>query len=190
MIIAALALASQFCARGEYEHVLTDRYVGPQVCARCHPRQAESWQKTRMANSFDVLRARVKPAEKKMGGLDPDKDYTRDPFCLPCHTTGYGLTGGFVSLKKTPGMAGVTCEACHGHGGTYANTIMNAKDAAFKLAEARMAGFVYPPTARICRRCHNEDSPFSGMVHKFDLKKQVKKGTHAHFELKYDHGAK
>ena len=34
--------------------------------------------------------------------------------CLPCHTVGYGLPTGFVSLTQTPKLGGVQCENCHG----------------------------------------------------------------------------
>jgi hypothetical protein len=34
--------------------------------------------------------------------------------CLVCHTVGDGLPTGFVSLAKTPKLAGVQCENCHG----------------------------------------------------------------------------
>jgi hypothetical protein len=40
--------------------------------------------------------------------------------CLPCHDVGYGLPTGFSSLAKTPGLAGVQCENCHGPGGNHA----------------------------------------------------------------------
>lgn len=123
-----------------------------------------------------------------MAGLDPYKDYTQEQFCLPCHTTGFGLIGGFVSIEKTPDMAGVTCEACHGPGGAYAGTTMNTDDPTFKTTEARKAGLIYPPTARVCRKCHNEDSPFIDMKYIFNLKERIKKGTHEHFQLQYDHG--
>ncbi|MCG6534756.1 MAG: hypothetical protein L7F78_08720, partial [Syntrophales bacterium LBB04] len=140
------------------------------------------------ANSFDVLRPGEKSQEKKMAGLDPDQDYTRDEACLPCHTTGYGLVGGFVSLEQTPAMAGVSCEACHGHGGTYVNTVMNVAGRTFQTAAARKEGLRYPPTENVCRECHNARSPFVGMDYKFHFNERVELGTHEHHHLKYEHG--
>ena len=172
---------------GQHDHVFSGTYVGPRVCQECHEEQAESWHETRMAMTFEVLRPGVKVQEKKMAGLDPDFDYTHDEECLPCHTTGYGLVGGFVSIEITPDMAGVTCEACHGPGGSYAEGPMRTSDSDFTAAGAGEAGLVYPPTAVVCRRCHNEDSPFIDMDYEFDYADRVAQGTHAHYELKYDH---
>lgn len=171
-----------------YQHVSTGRFVGPNKCKECHQAQYDSWKKSRMANSFEVLRPGQKAQEKRMAELDPDKDYTHDATCLPCHTTGYGLIGGFVSIEQTPEMAGVTCEACHGHGGTYVKTFMDPKNPNFKTTDARKAGLVYPPTENVCRMCHNSHSPFVGMDYKFDYKERVKLGTHEHYRLKYEHG--
>ncbi len=117
---------------GKYDHISKGQFVGPGKCRECHKEQYDSWKKTRMANSFNVLRPGVNAKEKQMVGIDPDKDYTHDETCLPCHTTGYGLVGGFVSIEKTPEMAGVSCEACHGHGGSYVNTVMSPKNPRFK----------------------------------------------------------
>lgn len=172
---------------GRHHHPSPGTYVGPENCKECHEDQAASWQETRMAMTFEVLRPGVKVQEKEMAGLDPDFDYTSDEDCLPCHTTGYGLEGGFVSYEKTPNMAGVTCEACHGPGGAYAEGLMGAQDANFTTADARDAGLVYPPTAWVCLSCHNDESPFIGMDYKFDFSERVAQGTHAHFQLKYDH---
>ena len=172
---------------GHHDHVSPGCYVGPESCKECHEKQAESWQETRMAMTFEVLRPGVKVKEKEMAGLDPDHDYTSDEECLPCHTTGYGMEGGFVSFEKTPNMAGVTCESCHGPGGAYAEGLMRSGDTDFTTAEARDAGLVYPPKAWVCLRCHNEDSPFVGMDYEFDFSDRVEQGTHAHFQLKYDH---
>ena len=172
----------------QYKHVSTGQFVGPNKCKECHQAQYDSWKKSRMASSFEVLRPGQKVQEKLMAELDPDKDYTRDATCLPCHTTGYGLVGGFVSIEKTPEMAGVTCEACHGHGGTYVKTFMDPKNPAFKTAEARKAGLIYPPTENVCRMCHNAHSPFVGMEYKFEFDERVKLGTHEHYRLKYEHG--
>jgi len=96
--------------------------------------------------------------------------------------------GGFVSFEKTPEMAGVTCEACHGAGGAYAGTAMNPKTPNFTTQEVREKGLVYPPTARVCAKCHNEDSPFIGKDYKFAYDERVKLGTHRHFPLEHDHG--
>ncbi|OHE17047.1 MAG: hypothetical protein A2X96_08975 [Syntrophobacterales bacterium GWC2_56_13] len=171
-----------------YGHPSRGQFVGPNVCKRCHEKQYASWKKTRMANSFDVLRPGEKAQEKRIAELDPDKDYTHDEICLRCHTTGYGLVGGFVSIEQTPEMAGVTCEACHGHGGTFVGTVMDLKNPTFTTSDARKAGLVYPPTENVCRMCHNSHSPFVGMNYKFNYKERVKLGTHEHYRLKYEHG--
>jgi hypothetical protein len=171
-----------------HEHASVEKFVGPGQCKQCHPKQYESWKQTRMANSFNVLRPGEKAQEKRMVGLDPAVDYTHDSLCLPCHTTGYGLVGGFVSIEKTPEMAGVTCEACHGNGGSYARSVMDPKNPSFTTVSARKAGLVYPPTENVCRECHNAHSPFVGMDYKFVFDERVKLGTHEHFLLAYEHG--
>ena len=188
LAIALIGIGSfGYLAIPKHSHTAMQGYVGPKVCGKCHEKQAASWITTRMAQSFDVLRAGSKVKEKELVGLDPNEDYTRDVNCIPCHTTGYGKVGGFVSIEKTPDMAGVTCEACHGAGGVYVNNVMETADPTFNTSKARSAGLIYPPTARVCRACHNEDSPFIDMNYKFDYAQRVEKGTHKHFALKYEH---
>ena len=172
----------------KHEHISEAKYIGPKKCAKCHEQQAAYWSETRMAKSFEVLRPGAKAKQKEMAKLDPNKDYTHEPKCLRCHTTGYGLVGGFESFEKTPDMAGVTCEACHGAGGAYAESVMRSDRPSFLTAEARQAGLVYPPKETVCRSCHNSESPFVGMDYKFDYEERVRKGTHRHFKLKYEHG--
>jgi len=184
IVIAGLGL---YLVRHSYEHVTPDKYLGPGQCKACHPKQYDSWEKTRMANSFSVLRPGEKAEEKRLAGLDPAADYTHDAACLPCHTTGYGLVGGFISIERTPDMAGVTCESCHGPGGSYANAVMTLDKPEFTTAEARKSGLVYPPTEEVCRACHNSKSPFVGKDYTFDYPERVKLGTHEHFKLKYAH---
>ncbi|MBI5664310.1 MAG: hypothetical protein HZC49_04355 [Nitrospirae bacterium] len=161
-------------------------YIGAKKCKACHMKQFKSWSETSMAKSFDNLKAGVMVAEKKKAGLE-DKDYTTDPKCLKCHTTGYGK-GGFVSMEKTPDLAGVQCEMCHGAGSEY--SALMKKDKNFKLADAKAQGLIIPSEdEKGCMSCHGGDSPFVEKVdakYKFDFKDRLKK-THEHFPLKQQH---
>jgi len=185
-VLLALAVGAAVALRTPREHGESSGYVGPDRCAKCHPEEHESWAETRMARSFDVLRPGQAVKEKVTAGLDPGRDYTRDPKCLACHTTGYGRVGGFVSIEKTPSLAGVTCEACHGGGGQYVDTVMGPERPTFELAEAREKGLRYPPTQEVCRVCHNPQSPFVGEDYRFDFEERVGQGTHRHIKLKYE----
>lgn len=169
---------------GDYEHVFSGSFDGPDSCRECHAEEVASWHDTPMANTFAVLRPGVRAERKKTAGLDPDFDYTHDKDCLPCHTTGYGLMGGFVSIEETPEMAGITCEACHGPGGTYADSPLRHRDLDSAPAGARESGLLYPPSAEVCRLCHNKNSPFAGSAGEFDFIAEVKQGTHAYHRSK------
>src|SRR3990170_2624824 len=110
IILLAVAGAIIHYSMNSYEHIsagLYVGYVGPAKCKECHKKQYASWKKTRMANTFEVLRPGEKAREKRLAGLDPNKDYTNDESCLPCHTTGYGFAGGFFFLEKKTENAGV-----------------------------------------------------------------------------------
>lgn len=163
-------------------------YIGAKKCKACHMKQYKAWQKTNMATSFENLKPGVKAEEKKKAGLDPDKDYTQDADCLRCHTTGYGKPSGFVSIEKTPNLANVQCESCHGPGADF-RKIMK-KDKKFKLADAVAAGLSIPNEENNnCMECHGGDSPFNEKVdpkYKFEIKERLK-NTHEHFPLKYEH---
>jgi len=161
-------------------------YIGAKKCKACHMKQFKSWSATKMATSFENLKAGVKVAEKKKAGLE-DKDYTADPKCLKCHTTGYGK-GGFVSIEKTPEFEGVQCEACHGAGGEFSKLMK--KNKSFPLADVKAAGLIIPSEdEKGCMACHGGESPFVEKVdakYKFDFKERLK-NTHEHFPLKNQH---
>jgi hypothetical protein len=167
-------------AKGEYS------YIGTKKCKVCHLKQYKSWAETKMANAFDLLKPGERAEAKTKAGLDPKKDYTRDPECLPCHTTGYGKPGGFVSLEKTPELAGVGCEVCHGAGSEFTlKQFMSNDNKNYQRKELVQVGLINPPTAKTCTElCHNEKSPF---FKPFDFEKRKKEGTHEHFPLKYKH---
>ncbi len=158
-------------------------YIGVKKCKMCHMKQYKSWKETGMARSFDTLKPGTYAEEKKKAGLDPNKDYTTDPNCLKCHTTGYGKPGGFKSMDATPGLAGVQCEVCHGPGSKYI-TVMK-KNRKYKRAEIKAAGLVIPSEdEKGCLECHGgADNPFAK---KWNFKEALEK-SHKHFPLKYQH---
>ena len=160
------------------------QYLGVKRCRPCHLAQAKSWEQTKMAQSFELLKPGVVAESKRAHKLDPEKDYTRDASCLPCHVTGYGKPGGFVSVDETPILVGVQCEQCHGPGAGYLKpNLMSLQNKEYKLAEVVAAGLIIPE-AKTCEGCHNEENPF----HKpFNFETQKNQGTHQHLPLKYRH---
>jgi len=83
------------------------QYTGARNCTGCHDQVHNTEVLTPHAGAF--TNAQFVAA----GGQT-------NSSCLPCHTVGYGLLTGFVSLSKTPQLAGVQCENCHGPAGNHA----------------------------------------------------------------------
>ncbi len=163
-------------------------YIGSAKCKKCHIKQYKSWEETTMAQSFNNLRPGERSEEKLAAGLDPEKDYTADPECVYCHTTGFGKEGGFVDEASTPDLLGVGCEMCHGPGGTYvADEYMSLKNKEYKRADIEAVGSVYPPREEECMQCHNDESPFVGEGYIFDFEQKKAEGAHESFELRYEH---
>jgi hypothetical protein len=122
-------------------------YVGSKACKMCHQGEAkgkqwEIWMASKHANA--------------MKALDAAKGEDKNPKCLKCHTTGYGV-GGYAegdTLKVKPEVCGaVGCEGCHGPGSEYkAMAVMKDKKAAVA------AGLIIPDE-KTCVVCHNAESP-------------------------------
>ena len=139
-------------------HAEEFQYVGNKMCMGCHRAEFKAWQNDYHAQALDDLKPGVKAEAKTKCGLDPQKDYTDDASCLPCHATGYGKPA-----KSKADLSNVGCESCHGPGSGYRNIkIMNKKkykenrEAQHKLAVE--AGLV-EPTEALCVECHNDKSP-------------------------------
>lgn len=164
-------------------------FVSSKKCKMCHLKQYSSWEETKMARALEVLKPGQAVEAKKKQGLDPEADYTSDPECLQCHSTGYGKPGGFVSLEETPNLAGVGCESCHGPGSEYLKPeLMSLKNKEHTLESVREAGLIYPVTEETCKsQCHNEKSPFVSKDQAFDFKEMKSKGVHESVPLKYEH---
>ena len=88
------------------------RFLTAQNCASCHAREHSVWAGSKHAHAMDPL-TRVK------------KEF--DSSCVACHVTGSGQPEGFVDLYKTPILANVQCEACHGAGREHAQNPTSAK---------------------------------------------------------------
>lgn len=73
--------------------------------------------------------------------------YYEEPRCLTCHTTGYGVQTGFVSLKETPKLINIQCEGCHGPGSKHNELGENG---------GFLAGTDRPEILKkMCQACHN-----------------------------------
>ena len=70
-----------------------------------------------------------------------------DPECQRCHTTGYGLPGGFASARRGAARHEVGCESCHGPSQGHA-------------AEPAVRTAHYAQAKNYCTGCHDrENSP-------------------------------
>lgn len=75
------------------------RIAGSESCRKCHEEDCRVWDASKHTQAWKSLLA---------------KGAHVDPECQRCHTTGYGLPGGFVSVRRSPDRVNVGCESCHG----------------------------------------------------------------------------
>jgi hypothetical protein len=105
-------------------------FAGAGSCADCHQSIHDSEVNTPHASALQTLQ---------------QVHMDTNPNCLPCHTVGFGLTTGFTSASKTPYLAGVQCENCHG---AAANHAANPQDLTVK-PRVELA-------AEVCGGCHTD----------------------------------
>jgi len=104
---------------------IVDRYLGIEMCRRCHADIMPRFVLSKHFRAFETLRQR---------------DSSTKAECVACHTTGYGRPGGYdpeTEQKGAPYLQGVQCEACHGPG------TLHARDGSY-VKSARES----------CRVCH------------------------------------
>ncbi len=95
---------SRYLSRDNITGKISERFLGMETCARCHPDIMADFMVTEHFRAFTLLTITGKET---------------DPSCLPCHTTGYGLFSGYDPVEEQKGginLQGVQCEACHGQG--------------------------------------------------------------------------
>ena len=105
-------------------------YVGMEKCNECHPEHVKTYSGWKYSRNFRILEMRHKE---------------HDPECLPCHTTGYGEPGGFVSVEETPHMKNIQCEVCHGPASLHLKA---------PTVEEHQRTLSIP--TNICTRCHRQ----------------------------------
>ena len=159
----------------------TIAYVGVDKCRMCHISHYDSWSGTKMSKAFDLLKKGVRMEAKKKAGIE-DEDYTKNDFCLSCHTTGYGLPGGFISLEETPDLTGVQCEMCHGPGSVYSKMMLKKQGTYTRADYVKKGGLIMPSkeNGHCQESCHNEVSPFINPGRTFNFADRKAMGTHKH----------
>lgn len=115
------------------------KYGGAESCVECHAPILNTYIHTAHAGAFtnDQFAA--------VGGQT-------NTSCLACHTVGFNLPTGYSTEDKTPQLAGVQCENCHGPAGPHeANPDNPAVRPRIEIA------------AQMCGGCHNDAaSPTNG----------------------------
>lgn len=107
------------------------KYAGSKACLECHTSISQIAAHTDHAGAF------TDPDFVAAGGQN-------NSACLPCHTVGFGVPTGFVSKAKTPQLAGVQCENCHGPAANHAANPAN------KAVKPRVE-----IAATVCGGCHS-----------------------------------
>ncbi len=109
------------------------QYAGSQACVECHRPILDNVTHTRHFGAFT-------------NALFVAQAGQTDASCLTCHTVGSGLPTGFVSKSKTPQLANVQCENCHGPAAVHA---ANPED---PVSRPRVE-----LAATVCGGCHNAE---------------------------------
>lgn len=119
-------------------------FVGNSKCRLCH-------------REFFLGRKRD-PHDHTTEKLVPTNN-EKNPKCIVCHSTGYGMPSGFEDMEKTPRLANVQCEGCHGPGNVH---IELAKDKV-KNKERKFTGGGFMAGAdspkimkKMCQSCHTD----------------------------------
>ena len=174
------------------------RYVGSKSCKKCHSAvEHKTWAKTRMGQAFETLKPGNAKEAKAKHNLDPDKDYTQDTTCLKCHTTGFGLPGGYSipdpedkkAIRKAKKLQNVGCESCHGPGSEYNKLFREIMQTQrkYKVEELYAVG-LQKITKDTCTACHNEESPTIDADAPFDFETMKDKDLHDRQEMKQREG--
>ena len=127
-------------------------YIGAAKCKMCHNKpetgkQYDLWKASGHAKAFETLKG---PEALKIGQEKGIADPSKDQKCLKCHATAAinaDLNAG-ITMEE-----GVSCETCHGPGSAYKSL------AVMKSREQSIAKGLILPDEKLCKTCHNAESP-------------------------------
>ena len=97
----ALQAATEIGGEGQGQKASADRYLGVEVCQRCHQPEHQQWLTTNHAKAWKTL-------------VDIQRDATAE--CVGCHVVGYQQPSGFKTGDDAARLGNVQCENCHGMG--------------------------------------------------------------------------
>ncbi len=141
-------------------------YVGSDACKSCHPAEFASWEESPHGNSLRSLETRGKSS---------------DAACLRCHTTAFGLPGGFAEKPASgdPGartdLARVGCESCHGPGEGHVREDASKIGTIISLGDKCDSCVIL----QICGGCHDDDND-PGFA--FEVLDKIEKQRHGTIE--------
>jgi len=148
------------------EKALPHKYIGVKACGLCHKTEKQGkqlgiWEASKHSKAYKTLESEEAQKIAKEKGLK--KPANESPECLKCHVTGYGQDASLFEPKFDM-KDGVQCEACHGPGSDY-KTMAVMKDRAKAVAAGLIIG-----DEKLCKTCHNEESPTFNKEKGFDYK--------------------
>ncbi len=116
------------------------KYIGAAKCKMCHNKEEKGGQYAKWAAG---------PHAKAMASLKAAD--AKNPKCLKCHSTAAAANPDMIATITVE--EGVSCESCHGPGSAYKiAAIMKDK------TKAKANGLIIPDE-KLCRKCHNKESP-------------------------------
>ncbi len=163
LLISMVFIAGNTLIAQEFE------YIGAAKCKMCHNKPATGqqykiWSEGPHAKAMETLKTEeAKAIAKEKGIADP----STDPSCTKCHST-------FARIDQNLNLGvkedeGISCETCHGPGSRYkSNTIMKSR-------EKSIENGLIVPDAKLCKECHNEQSP---TYKEFNFEEAKKKIAH------------
>lgn len=150
LVLVALFLPLFFNSWSGAEQEAAARYTGSLACQPCHPGEYERY------TEYALMSRSYQSIERLRKGLTSEEI----KGCYECHTTAYGVPGGFVGIEETPHLASLSCEVCHGPGSVH-------------VASAGQGAMRRGLTMEDCEACH-----ISERVRAFRFKPLIYGGAH------------